>query len=248
MKTLFRSLMFYLALLPATIIFCLISVVILPLNRRLRYRIVIQWSAFGLWWLRVTCGLSARIRGTENIPTEPCVIFCKHQSAWETLALQFIFPAHVQVVKRELLFVPFFGWGLASLNPIAIDRSAGAKALRQVLRIGKERIDDGWSVLLFPEGTRTAPGEAREFSPSAAALAIRSQCALVPVAHNAGVFWSRNALQKHPGEIQLVVGPALRAEGKSAAELTVEAQAWVEAECRKMPSHPGYSSSDSVQS
>ena len=248
MNMLFRSLMFYAVLLPATIIFCLISFLILPLNGRVRYRIVTQWSAFALWLLRVTCGLTARIRGAEHIPSEPCVIFCKHQSAWETLALQFIFPAHVQVVKRELLFVPFFGWGLASLNPIAIDRSGGAKALRQVLRIGKERIDDGWSVLLFPEGTRTAPGEEREFSPSAAALAIRSQCALVPVAHNAGVFWSRNALEKHHGEIQLIIGPALSTAGKSASELTAQAQTWIETECRKMPLHPATSSPGSVQS
>ncbi|MFT4561359.1 MAG: 1-acyl-sn-glycerol-3-phosphate acyltransferase [Gammaproteobacteria bacterium] len=229
--------MFYTALLPVTVIFCLVSFLILPLSRRVRYRIVTQWSAFALWLLRVTCGLSAHISGIENIPTEPCVIFCKHQSAWETLALQFIFPAHVQVVKRELLFVPFFGWGLASLNPIAIDRSAGAKALRQVLRTGKERIDDGWSVLLFPEGTRTTPGEAGKYLPSAAALAIRSKCTLVPVAHNAGVFWSRDALEKHPGEIQLVIGPALSSTDKSAAELTAEGQNWIETECQKLPLH-----------
>jgi len=233
-----RAIVFYLGLFPMTVAFCLIGIVILPLKRKTRYKIVIQWSRFALWWLRLTCGVTSRINGVENIPSLPSVIFCKHQSAWETMALQFIFPAHVQVVKRELLYVPFFGWGLASLNPIAIDRAAGAKALRQVLRVGTERIKQGWWVLLFPEGTRTQPRELREYSPSAAALAIRAGCKLVPIAHNAGAYWSRNAIRKRSGEIQLTIGPALDGEGRSAAELTAEAATWVEAECARMPHAP----------
>lgn len=213
----------------------------MPLDRRVRYSIITRWSGFALWWLRICCGLTARIEGRENIPGEPCVIFCKHQSAWETMALQFIFPPHVQVVKRELLYVPFFGWGLASLNPIAIDRRAGAKALRQVLRTGCERINDGWSILLFPEGTRTKPGERREYSPSAAALAIRASCPLVPVAHNAGVFWSRNAMHKFSGVITLRIGPALDTENRSAGDLTSEAESWVENECAGMAQQPSAS-------
>jgi 1-acyl-sn-glycerol-3-phosphate acyltransferase len=230
-----RSLVFYLVVFPVTVLFCLIAILILPVDRFIRYRIVTQWSAFALWWLRISCGLSARIHGAENIPAEPCVIFCKHQSAWETMALQFIFPPHVQVVKRELLYVPFFGWGLASLNPIAIDRSSGAKALRQVLRIGTQRIDQGWSVLLFPEGTRTPPGEKRDYAASAAALAIRANCKLVPVAHNAGVFWSRNAFGKYSGEVQLVIGQAIDPADQTASEMTELASAWIEGECDNMP-------------
>jgi len=235
----FRSIIFYLGLFPLTVLFSLIGVLILPLERRTRYLVVTQWSKAGLWWLRISCGLTSRISGLENIPARPSVIFCKHQSAWETMALQFIFPPHVQVVKRELLHVPFFGWGLASLNPIAIDRSAGAKALRQVLRIGTERIQHGWWVLLFPEGTRTRPGEDTEYSPSAAALALRSGCQLVPVAHNAGVFWPRNSMGKFSGEIQMTIGPALDCEGKSATDLTAKAKAWIETECARMPNSPG---------
>ncbi|MDP6183354.1 MAG: lysophospholipid acyltransferase family protein [Gammaproteobacteria bacterium] len=230
-----RSTVFYVGVFPATVLVCVIGILILPLDRRTRYLIVTRWSKFALWWLRISCGLTSRVAGVENIPDEPGVIFCKHQSAWETMALQFIFPPHVQVVKRELLFVPFFGWGLASLNPIAIDRAAGAKALRRVLRIGADRIAQGWWVLLFPEGTRTSPGDQPEYSPSAAALAIRARCKLVPVAHNAGVFWSRNGLEKFHGEIQIAIGPAIDSEGKSAAEMTMEAKAWVEAQCAKMP-------------
>ena len=230
-----RSLMFYCGLFPVTIIFCLIGIAILPFNRVARYRIVTQWSRFALWWLKLTCHLSSRVRGRENIPDEPCVVFCKHQSAWETMALQFILPPHVQVVKRELLLVPFFGWGLASLNPIAIDRKAGARALRHVLKVGTERLRDGWWVLLFPEGTRTIPGERHAYAPSAAALAIRAKCPLLPVAHNAGVYWSRNALIKFPGEIELVIGPALRAENRNAETLTALASEWVETQCATMP-------------
>ncbi|MFP6781758.1 MAG: lysophospholipid acyltransferase family protein [Gammaproteobacteria bacterium] len=230
-----RSLEFYLVMFPVTVLFCLIAILTLPLNRRARYRIVIRWSAFALWWLRISCGLRANIRGTQNIPNQPCVIFCKHQSAWETMALQFVFPAHVQVVKRELLYVPFFGWGLACLNPIAINRSAGAAALRQVLRVGTQRIEQGWSVLLFPEGTRTRPNEKREYAPSAAALAIRAKCKVVPVAHNAGVFWSRNGFGKRSGEIQLEIGPAVDTTDRTAGEVTTLASSWVEKACDKMP-------------
>lgn len=233
-----RPLIFYIGLFPVTVIFSLISGLILPLEIRKRYFVVTRWSKFALWWLRISCGLSAKVSGLDNIPNEPCVIFCKHQSAWETMALQFIFPPHVQVVKRELLYVPFFGWGLASLNPIAIDRSAGAKALRQVLRTGSERIAQGWSVLLFPEGTRTNPGAEVEYAPSAAALASRAKCPMVPVAHNAGVYWSRNALAKHAGEIELRIGPAIDCNGRSAGEVTTIARDWIEAQCAQMPTTP----------
>jgi 1-acyl-sn-glycerol-3-phosphate acyltransferase len=236
--TILRSVIFYLGLFPATVLFCLIGVLVLPLPRRKRYFIVTRWSKFALWRLRISCGLRSKVSGTENIPEYPCVIFCKHQSAWETMALQFIFPPHVQVVKRELLYVPFFGWGLASLNPIAIDRRSGAKALRQVLRIGTERIREGWCVLLFPEGTRTRPGDKVDYSPSAAALAIRAGCSLIPVAHNAGVFWSRNAIHKFAGQIEMRIGPEIPCDGRSAAELTLQAQAWVEQQCDLLAQTP----------
>ena len=186
-------------------------------------------------WLKFTCNLSFEIHGSENIPNKPCIVFCNHQSAWETLCFQLLFPPLSFVLKRQLLWIPFFGWGLASLNPIAIDRSAGAKAMRQVLKQGKERIDAGWWILLFPEGTRTAPGAKGNYSPSAAALAKRTQCPLIPVAHNAGQYWSRNAFDKHPGVIQVVIGEPLELEGKSAAEITAEAESWIEEMCAKLP-------------
>jgi 1-acyl-sn-glycerol-3-phosphate acyltransferase len=233
--TTLRSALFYLGLAPATVLFSLIGIVILPLPRRWRYYVITRWSLFAMRWLRVTCGLGWRVTGVENIPAEPSVILCKHQSAWETITLQMIFPPQCQVLKKELLRVPFFGWGLASLNPIAIDRAAGARALRHVLSAGKQRIADGWWVLICPEGTRVPAGKRGRYTSGGAALAVQANCPIVPVAHNAGVFWPRNSLRKESGVIDVVIGAPLRPEGRSAAELTQAAEAWIEARCAELP-------------
>lgn len=234
MITMLRSLLFYFGLVPPTIVFSLIGVAILPLPRKLRYAVIVNWARFASFWLRLTCGLSWRVTGRENIPDEACVIMSKHQSAWETIVLQLIFPPQCQVLKRELLRIPFFGWGLASLNPIAIDRSAGARALKTVLAEGKRRLAEGWCVLLFPEGTRTTPGQSGRYTQTGAALAREANCPLVPVAHNAGVYWPRNALRKSPGVIEVVIGQPIRPEGRSTAELTREIEIWIEATSRRL--------------
>jgi 1-acyl-sn-glycerol-3-phosphate acyltransferase len=233
-----RSLVYYLGLAPLTVLFSLIGILILPLPRTWRYAIITRWSVLAIGWLELACGLGWRVRGREHIPPVPGVILSKHQSAWETIALQLIFPRQSQVLKRELLRVPFFGWGLASLNPIAIDRKAGPRALRTVLERGAERIRDGWWVLLFPEGTRVPPGSRGRYTQTGAALALQCGCPLVPVAHNAGAFWARNALTKYPGTIDVVVGPPLDPTGKTARALTQEAEAWIEATCATLPLTP----------
>ncbi len=217
--------------------FGLVGILILPLPRPWRYFIITRWSVFTLFWLRVTCGLRWRVTGWEHVPSSPCVILCKHQSAWETIALQLIFPRQSQVLKREILHLPFFGWGMASLNPIAIDRKAGAKALRHMLSEGKQRILDGWCVLIFPEGTRIPPGQQGRYSSGGAALAVQAGCPVVPVAHNAGVFWSRNSLRKEPGTIDVVVGPPIATTGRKAADINAEVERWIEARCAELPNH-----------
>lgn len=237
--TALRSVLFYLGIAPATVLFSLIGILILPLPRRWRYFVITRWSRFAMLWLRLTCGLTWRVTGAEHIPEEASVVLCKHQSAWETIALQMIFPPQCQVLKKELLRVPFFGWGLASLNPIAIDRAAGARALRHMLATGKQRIADGWWVLIFPEGTRVPAGKRGRYTSGGAALAVQSNCPIVPVAHNAGVFWPRNSMRKEAGVIDVVIGPALRTEGRSASELTNEVEAWIEARCAELPLTPG---------
>jgi 1-acyl-sn-glycerol-3-phosphate acyltransferase len=233
-----RSLLFYLGLLPLTIVFSVIGIVILPLPRVWRYAVITRWSRLTIAWLRLACGLNWRVIGAENVPSDSGVILCKHQSAWETIALQLVFPRQSQVLKRELLRVPFFGWGLASLNPIAIDRKAGTRALRAVLAQGAERIKDGWWVLIFPEGTRIPPGQKGRYTQTGAALAIQSGCPLIPVAHNAGVFWARNALTKLPGTIEVVIGRPIETTGKSTKAVMREVEDWIELTCAGLPQQP----------
>lgn len=233
-----RSWVFYLGLAPLTVVFSIIGILILPLPRTWRYAVITRWSVVTIAWLRLSCGLGWTVQGRENIPGGPAVILCKHQSAWETIALQLIFPRQCQVLKRELLRVPFFGWGLASLNPIAIDRKAGARALRLVLAKGVERLRDGWWVLLFPEGTRIPPGERGRYTQTGAALALEAGCVVVPVAHNAGVFWARNAVLKYPGTIEVVVGPPIDTTGKTARAITREAEEWIEQACAGLALRP----------
>jgi 1-acyl-sn-glycerol-3-phosphate acyltransferase len=238
MLTRLRSLLFYLGLLPLTVVFSVVGVVILPLPRAWRYAVITRWSVLTLAWLKLSCGLGWQVHGREHIGHAPGVIVCKHQSAWETIALQLIFPRQSQVLKRELLRVPFFGWGLASLNPIAIDRNAGARALKTVLSDGAARINDGWWVVLFPEGTRIPAGQRGRYTQTGAALAARNDCPLIPVAHNAGVFWARNALTKLPGTIQVVIGQPIATEGRSTKQVMQEVEQWIESCCATLPLTP----------
>lgn len=234
-----RSLLFYLGLAAATLVFMPLCLVIRPLPYPQRFRIVSRWSAFGLWWLGITCGVRHEVRGTENIPPGPAVILCKHQSAWETLALQLVFPAQIWVLKRELLRIPIYGWGLALMEPIAIDRAAGRRALRTMVTEGKERLGRGLWVVVFPEGTRVAPGQRRKYQPGGGLLAAESGCQVVPVAHNSGWFWPRNSFRKYPGTITMVIGPPIDSQGRSADEITRLAEEWIESTCAELPRPEG---------
>ena len=169
-----RSMAFAIVQAVATPVYALIALLTFPFPPMLRYRIISSWSRLMVWAAERICGIRYRVLGTENIPREPCIILSKHQSAWETLAFQVIFPPQVWVIKRELLWVPFFGWGLAMLRPIAIDRRGGAQALRQTLEQGRERLARGFSIVIFPEGTRTAPGTQGSYHPGGAWLAIQT--------------------------------------------------------------------------
>jgi 1-acyl-sn-glycerol-3-phosphate acyltransferase len=162
------------------------------------------------------------------------VVLCKHQSAWETMALQHVLPPIGFVLKRELLRVPFFGWGLAQMPMIAIDRAAGKDALSQVVEQGRELLDHGFSVVVFPEGTRVAPGATRRYKAGGAWLAHKTGAPVVPIAHNAGDCWRRNALVKTPGEVVVSIGPVIHSEGRTAEEINTEAQRWIEAEMKRL--------------
>ena len=235
MKNLIRSSLFYLGLIPLTVAYSIISILILPLNRPTRYKIITGWARACLKWLKLTCDLSWAVEGLENITQTPGVIMCKHQSAWETISLQLIFPRQSQVIKRELVWIPFFGWGLASLNPIAIDRKSNVRALKSVLTKGEERIKQGWWVLIFPEGTRIPVGEIGQYKQTGAALARQLGCPLIPVAHNAGAFWPRKSFLKKEGVIRVVVGKPISTYNKTTKEVTEEAKIWIESTCANLP-------------
>ncbi|MCI0668565.1 MAG: 1-acyl-sn-glycerol-3-phosphate acyltransferase, partial [Methylococcaceae bacterium] len=193
-----------------------------------RYRIAQLWVSLILWLLKAICGIDHRIEGSENIPSGNAIIFSKHQSAWETISLQKIFPPQVFIIKRELLWLPFFGWALATCEPIAIDRKAGKAALRQVVDQGMRRLKSGRWVVIFPEGTRVKPGQIGRYGAGGGVLAHRSGYLVVPVAHNAGRYWPRNGFLKYPGTIRVRIGKPISPENRSANEINQAAQDWIE--------------------
>jgi 1-acyl-sn-glycerol-3-phosphate acyltransferase len=203
----------------------------LPFPRR--YRLVRVYAAGVLAMLRWTCGLTYRIEG-EPLPQGAHVALWKHSSSWETMAMMLVFPRQVWVLKRELVWVPVVGIGIKQMHAIAIDRKAGHSAVAQVLEQGKDRLAEGDWVMIFPEGTRMAPGETRRYGVSGTLLAAEAGRLIVPVAHNAGVYWPRRGLMKKPGTIRVVIGPAVNPAGRDVREVNEEIQAWVEATVRRL--------------
>ena len=223
-----RSVLFAIALTIVTPPYALIALASAPLPRMMRYRIISGWSRLIVWLARVILGIEWRVEGRENLPSRPAVILAKHQSAWETLAFQHIFPPQVHVLKRELLWIPFFGWGLALMSPIAIDRRRGHSALRFMAKRGQQRLEQGFWVVVFPEGTRVAPGETREYQIGGAWLAVESGAPVVPVAHNAGLYWPRNAFLKRAGTVTIRIGPAIEPGSRKPQEINALAKEWIE--------------------
>jgi 1-acyl-sn-glycerol-3-phosphate acyltransferase len=232
--TFLRSALFALALLLITPPYALVALATFPLPRMARYRVISGWSRLVVRLAKLILGIDWRVEGQENLPSRPAVILAKHQSAWETMAFQLIFPPQVLVLKRELLWIPFFGWGLALMSPIAIDRSRGLAALREIARRGRERLAQGFWVVVFPEGTRVAPGATREYHPGGAWLACASGALVVPVAHNAGRFWPRNAFVKRPGTVTVRIGPPIDAANRDAKTVNELARTWIEEQQRAL--------------
>ena len=223
-----RALLFYLGISLAMLVIVVFSPPILLLPYRWRYFYFTRWGRFAIWWLRITCRLDFRVEGLENIPQGTAIILAKHQSAWETIVMQQIFPPQTWVLKRELFWVPFFGWGLAMMRPVAIDRSGGKKALKQVIKQGTDRLKNGLWMVIFPEGTRTAPGQQVRYAIGGAMLAEKSGYPIVPVCHNAGEFWPKKGFIKHPGTITLVIGKPIDSHGKRASEINSQVEEWIE--------------------
>ncbi len=230
-----RSTLFALVLSVTTPVFSLLALFTFPFKPVTRYRIISLWARLTIFLARIICGLDYRVIGAENIPDRPTVVLSKHQSAWETIAFQCIFPPQVWVLKRELLRVPFFGWGLAMTSPIAIDRGAGKEALKQLVEQGRDRLARGFWVVVFPEGTRMKPGSRGKYAIGGAWLAVQAGVPALPVAHNAGEFWGKNAFLKYPGTITVSIGKPIETAGMKASELNRRVEDWIEAEMQRIP-------------
>ncbi|CAG0939756.1 1-acyl-sn-glycerol-3-phosphate acyltransferase [Gallionellaceae bacterium] len=230
-----RSLIFLLLQIIITPLYTVISILTFSFHPITRYRIISGWALIMLWLLRVICGIRMDVRGAENIPKQPCILLCKHQSAWETIALQKVFPPQVWVLKRELLWLPFFGWGLAMTSPIAIKRSKGKEAIKQLLKQGRQRLALGFCVVIFPEGTRIPYGQRGKYKIGGALLGSATGAPVVPVAHNAGRLWGRNSFLKHPGTITMSIGVPIDPAGLKAEEINRRAEEWIENEVAHLP-------------
>lgn len=234
-----RSLLFFLILFIVTPIFTTLQILLcFWMPHRWRRMSVAPWVAFTNWLVKHLLGIKYELRGRENIPQgRAAVVMCKHQSAWETLALQEIFPAILFVWKKELKLIPFFGWALAVTPSISIDRSAGKEAMKSLVDQGTLRLQQGYSIAIFPEGTRAAPGTQRRYKLGGAYLSVEAGAPVVPVALNSGEFWGKNAFLKEPGLVTVSIGPVIETAGLTADEVNARAEAWIEGEMRRISPH-----------
>ena len=219
MLSLLRSIAFTLAAALITPPYAFLALAIFFLPPMTRYRIIRTWSVAIVWLARIICGVRWTVTGIDRLPSVPSIILSKHQSAWETLAFQAIFPPQVWVLKRSLLWVPFVGWGIGMLSPIAIDRSQRMRALKQMLQQGRARLASGFWVVVFPEGSRIDPGRRGTWQIGGAWLAAHAGAPVVPVAVNSGELWPRNGFIKHPGTIEVVILDPIDPSGMKAEAL-----------------------------
>lgn len=221
-----RTVLFYVAWALATLFWACFIMVMVVLPFRWRHRIATGWGDTTVWLLRLICGVKWQVVGQENLPREPAVFAFNHQSTWETVFAPLIHRNQVWVLKRELLWIPFFGWAMALLRPIAINRSRRKQAMQQVIEQGRERINMGFSVVMFPEGHRFPPDAPLVFKHGAARLVEDLQVPIVPIAHNAGQFWPRRGWM-HAGTVQVVIGTPIYPQGVAVHELSQMMEDWV---------------------
>jgi 1-acyl-sn-glycerol-3-phosphate acyltransferase len=231
---LMRSLVFLILQGVLTVIWSVVSLLTFPFRPFTRYRIITLWSRLVVWLAQVICGVRYQVQGLENLPRQPSIVLAKHQSAWETIAFEVFLPPQVWVLRRSLLRVPFFGWGLAMMSPIAIDRGAGMQALKQMLEQGRERLAQGFWIIIFPEGTRIAPGQRGRYQIGGAWLAVHTGAPVLPIAHNAGRLWRKNAFLKFPGTIIVSIGKPIDPQGLTPEELNRRVEDWVETETARL--------------
>jgi 1-acyl-sn-glycerol-3-phosphate acyltransferase len=229
-----RSILFLLFQVLVTPCYAVAMLAFAWLPRVPRYNMARSWCRVNLWGIRWICGIRWRVIGAGNIPTTPHVVMSKHSSTWETLALNLYFPPLAFVAKKELLSIPFFGWGFALASPITIDRSAGKDAMELMAAQGRERFRQGFWIVVYPEGTRIRVGRRARYKTGGARLAQALPAPILPVAHNAGYLWPKGLLGKKPGTITLSIGPSIAPDGKDTAQLTKEVEDWIEGEVARL--------------
>jgi 1-acyl-sn-glycerol-3-phosphate acyltransferase len=235
-KVFFMSFLFSVITCIVTFFYGIFSLSFFILPFAWRYYLLTVWTRFIVFALKKLCGVNYRVRGIENIKKAPvCVVMSNHQSAWETFFLLNLFRCSTFVIKKELLWVPFFGWGLRAIHPIAIKRSSAKAALMQLLSEGASLIKNNRYVIIFPEGTRVLPGETGRYRPGGAHLAIAAECGVLPVAHNAGIFWGKKRFMKYPGTIDVIIGPWIDSANKSSSLLLAEVKSWIEDASQSLP-------------
>lgn len=228
-----RSLLFAVLVTIATVIWSVACLLSAPLPYPYRYWWTSRWNVFVIWAARVICGIRYEIKGMENLPDGPAVLLSKHQSAWETIFYLGVMPRPlVFVFKKELLYIPFFGWGIALLRMIPIDRSKSRDAFAQVVEQGRKRLANGQWIIMFPEGTRIAVGKKGNYKGGGARLAIETRVPVVPIAMNSGECWPKNSFVKKPGLITISIGKPIPSDNMDAATLIGKTEKWIESEMR----------------
>jgi 1-acyl-sn-glycerol-3-phosphate acyltransferase len=229
-----RSILYQVILVVVVIPYCVLVYCAAPFPRQFRWQVIAGWPRFAFWLSRHLLGIDYEVRGRENIEREPCVILSKHQSAWETIAYTSIFPPHVYVIKRELLWLPFLGWGLAVMSPIAINRADRKRAMKRLIELGGERLKQGFSIMVYPEGTRIAVGRRGIYKLGGAVIAVQNGAKVLPVAHNAGLLWPRNSFLKYPGKVTVVIGQPIDTSGLTAEQVMRRVEDWIEGEMQHL--------------
>ncbi|MQR01839.1 lysophospholipid acyltransferase family protein [Glaciimonas soli] len=233
-----RSLVFFTVMTIATVIWALFCFLFAPLPYAKRYYWTSRWNVFIIWSAKVICGIHYQVKGAENFPDAPAIVLSKHQSAWETIFLLILTPRPlVFVFKKSLTYIPFFGWGIAMLRMIPIDRNKGRDAFAQVVTQGRKRLADGQWIIMFPEGTRIPVGKKGKYKHGGSRLAVETNSVVVPVAHNAGECWPKNSFIKKPGIITVSIGKPISPEGLTSEQLMEKVETWIESEMRVISPH-----------
>ncbi|NVM74993.1 1-acyl-sn-glycerol-3-phosphate acyltransferase [Duganella sp. SG902] len=233
-----RSLIFTIVMVVSTVLWSLVCFAASPLPYRQRFFITSRWNVFIIWCLKVICGIRYEVRGRENLPDAQAILLSKHQSAWETIFLLPNMPRPlVFVFKREILYIPFFGWAMALLRMIPIDRKQGKNAFQEVVRHGKRRLAQGLWIIMFPEGTRIPVGKAGKYKSGGTRLAIETGSVVVPIAHNSGECWPKNSFIKRPGLVTVSIGKPISPEGQTPDGMMQQVENWIESEMRVISPH-----------